>query len=158
MNAVQLDVFGIKELNELFDGLKKGAKKSIMISAFRKASKPIIQTAKSNLTNNKSGNLKKSLGTKSHSYLPILKLGARIYGNYKGYVGHLINDGTDERQYKTKKGKIHRTGKLKGNHFWDRALASTGKAVEKSIQKEVFNSFEKYIIRYNRRAKTKLNK
>ena len=102
---MKAEIFGDKQLDKLFTQLKDSQKRSVIISAFRKSSKPMLQKIKANLiarTKAKtSGNLAKSLGYKPVNRMPILHLGARRYGNFKGYHSHLLEAGTKERFYTT---------------------------------------------------------
>lgn len=156
--SVSLNVLGSKQLTELFDQLKNSQQKSIQISAFRAASKPLISDAKANLrsrTAKRSGNLERSLGVAPLRNLPILKIGARAFGRWAGYHGHLIDQGTVSRVYKHKQsGKEHKTGRMPATKFWSDAVRRNEKGMVDSIQNGMVQSFDKFIVRYNNKAKT----
>lgn len=153
MSNIKIVLTGVPELDELYVKLKRGAQKSVSISAFRKASKPIINTAKSNLPS-QYRDIKKSLGVKPDRYRPILTMGARRYGNFKGHLAHIVNDGTDDRRYISKRKFIHKTGKIIGSNFWDSAVNTNKSTVEKTIVKYIIESFTRYITNANKRKKT----
>jgi len=155
VGKIDIEIFGIKELDELFNELQRSSKRSIFISAFRKAAKPIIQSAKSNLSGSQFKKIRKSLGVKPERYKPILKMGARRWGNFKGNLAHIFNDSTKERRYISVRKFVHKTGRIKGNSFWDRSIDSNKDKVENTIEHQVFESFERYIVRANQRRKTK---
>ncbi len=154
MDDIRVDIFGVKELNDLFEELTKASKKSIFQGAFKVAARPIIKDAKKGLNRTRYKKLKQSIGVKTNRYQPVLWVGARIYNQYKGYLGHIVNDGTDERFYK-QNGVAHYTGSIKGNDFWNNAILHNREQVNDSIQKEVFESFERYIKRANKRRKSR---
>jgi len=73
-----------------------------------------ITLAKSKIQDN-TGNLRKSIGfinRASRGKYPSTRLiGARVYGNYKGFHAHLLEFGTAKRDYKSKQTrKTHDTG------------------------------------------------
>lgn len=155
---IEINVLGDMELTQLFQQLKMSQQKSIQISAFRAATKPLLQDAKSNLlarTKGKAGgSLHKSLGAKPHRSLPILKIGARRGGNFAGYHGHLIDEGTKLRQYTTKKGVVRKTGSVSATNFWIDAVDKNERAALESVGDQIIKAFHRYIKRYNKRQKT----
>ena len=155
---MEATVLGDKQLDKLFDQLKVGQKRSIVISAFRKASKPMLQTIKANLiarTRAKtSGDLAKSLGYRPVSRLPILHLGARKFGNFKGYHSHLIEAGTGERYYTTQSGAVHITGRVHGRYWFRSGVESKSKETAEGFINAAIDSFAKMIKRANAKRKT----
>lgn len=156
--VVSLDVAGDKQLRELFDQLKRSQQKSIQISAFRAAAKPLIADAKSNLsarTKKRSGNLLRSLGSAPLRNLPILKIGARAFGSWAGYHGHLVDQGSDGRMFNhTKSGAEHKTGAMPATKFWSDSVDRNERGMVDGIQRGIVQSFDKYIVKYNNKAKT----
>ncbi len=152
------EIFGDKQLDQLFRKLKDSQKRSIVIAAYRKASKPMQAKMKSNLLAKtdakRSGNLFKSIGYKPVSRLPILHLGARKFGNFKGYHSHLIEKGTGERYYTTQSGAIHPTGRIKGRYFFQSAFQSTVNITAEGFQDSAIEAFIKLIRRANAKKKT----
>ena len=151
-------IFGDKQLSDLFDKLRDSQKRSIVISAFRKASKPMLTRIKANLiarTKAKSsGNLAKSLGYRPVSRLPILHLGARRYGNFKGFHSHLLESGTGQRYYTTQSGAVHATGKVYGRHWFRPGVESTQQQTMDAFMDAAIDSFVKLIQRANAKRKT----
>ena len=157
--GVYYNIFGIRELDELFSKLKQSQQKSFMIAAFRKAAAPIVAEAKSNLLERSkakaSGNLYRSIGTKPHRRLPILKIGARTSGNWAGYHGHLIDDGTVERMYIHKKsGKEHKTGAVAANNFWNDAIRGNEQKVIDSVREQMVREFVMRTVKAQAKSKT----
>lgn len=73
-----------------------------------------VKLAKSKIQDN-TGNLRNSIGFINRSsrgkYPSTRLIGARVYGGFKGYHAHLLEFGTANRDYKSKKsGKSHFTG------------------------------------------------
>lgn len=158
MGETGVNILGDKQLSDLFDQLKKSQKRSVVISAFTKSSKPMLQTVKDNLIARtkakRSGNLVKSLGVKAVKGKSILHLGARIFGNFKGYHSHLIESGTGERYYTTKSGAIHVTGKVKGRFWFRSGVESTTKETIDGFIDHTIKSTHELIKRANARRKT----
>lgn len=156
--SVNLNVLGDKQLNELFDQLKNSQQKSIQISAFRAASKPLITDAKMALSSRvkkKSGNLLRALGTAPLRNLPILKIGARAFGTWAGYHGHLVDQGSNDRMFTHQKsGAEHKTGRMPATKFWSDSVAKNEQGMVRSIQNGITQSFDKYIVKFNNKAKT----
>lgn len=79
---------------------------AIMGQFIEQAGKVFIALAKSKIRT-KTGNLRNSIGfiqrDKSGYGKPIRLIGARVYGPYKGYHAHLIEEGTADRSKERKK-------------------------------------------------------
>lgn len=158
---IKINVLGDQQLTELWDQLKHSQQKSILISSFRQAARPLLQDAKNNLSArtkaSSSGKLFKSLGTAPLRRLPVLKIGARTSGRFAGFAGHLLDDGTEKRSY-WRKGKgvsvEHNTGRVRATHFWSDAVKSNEKGMVSGIQSRIIKSFDKLIVKYNNKAKT----
>lgn len=89
------------------DGLKAmKVEDAIMGQFIEQAGKVFIALAKSKIRT-KTGNLRESIGfierDKSGYGKPMRLIGARIYGPYKGYHAHLIEEGTADRSKERKK-------------------------------------------------------
>lgn len=123
-------------------------KKEIMISAFRKATKPTLDMAKMNAPLGKTGNLKKSIGLLVARNEVAVILGARKTKGYKGWHGRLVEDGTKDRYYITKSGKRHFTGRMNpmGSYakYFERAVKSTEKDVLDTVGDEWYKAIEMY--------------
>ncbi|MBA7543627.1 hypothetical protein ES705_35962 [subsurface metagenome] len=158
MSEAGVTILGAKQLSDLFDDLKKSQKRSVVISAWRKSSKPMLRTIKSNLIARtrakRSGNLFKSLGVKDVRGQSILHLGARTFGIYKGYHSHLIESGTKERYYTTKTGVKKSTGKIKGRYWFRSGVESTTKETVDGFINNTIELTHALIKRYNAKRKT----
>jgi len=124
-------------------------RRAVFMSAYRKAAKPLVQETKQNLKSRRKSkaagsNLNKSIGVKAKSKQVMLLVGARTYGNFKGFHGHLLNYGTQERFRKTKSRKRVSTGKMPAMNFWTDALESKTELVGNSIQGEIENALRKW--------------
>lgn len=89
------------------DGLKAmKVEDAIMGQFIEQAGKVFIALAKSKIRT-KTGNLRESIGfiqrDKSGYGKPMRLIGARVYGPYKGYHAHLIEEGTADRSKERKK-------------------------------------------------------
>lgn len=151
-------VLGAKQLLRLFDELSKSQKRSVVISGFTKASKPMLQTVKNNLISRTraktSGNLAKSLGVKGVRGKSILHLGARTFGNFKGFHSHLVESGTGERYYTTKSGAIHITGRARPMPWFRPGVKSTEKETAERFIDDTIKSLGEMIKRQNAKRKT----
>jgi hypothetical protein len=151
-------LFNLKELDAVFSGLKHSTQKSIVVSAFRKSSAPILDSAKSNILSRvkrRTGNLIKSLGVKPFRKDIGIQVGARQSKGFKGYHGHLIDAGTVDRYRTTKNGVKAFTGRIKAYRFWEDAINSNKDKVEQSVGDELMLSFDRYIDRNLKRLNIK---
>ena len=150
-DGLTMDLFGDEELNKFFhETLKWSQQKSVFLSAYRKAAKPLVRTARQNLRSRRKSphnpkGLYASIGVKpGRSRKPVLLAGARTFGNWKGNAGHLVDTGTGSIR-STKKGKS--TGKMPGNHFWTDALKTEERTVKHLMSDELMLSLKKLVDR-----------
>jgi len=147
---IRLDTSNVKHLEYFFSELSLFDQKKIFMEAFRKASKPLIERIKAG-TPVRSGGLLKSISTK-----PVPEEIALFVGAMKprGSHGHLIENGTQERVYVSKSGKPHRTGKLVGIHFVEKAYdGGTEDEVAEAINESYYTAIDNAIIRVNKKIK-----
>lgn len=142
------EVYGFDALEKTFSNFAYKDKRNIIISAFRKATKPTVDQAKANAPVGATGNLRKSIG-----FVPIrgqagAYVGARIKGGFRGYHGHLVEEGTVERFRKSKDNAS--TGKMRYSGFWRRAMISTEQQVMNTVADEWYKSIEKFIVKNDR--------
>jgi hypothetical protein len=157
--GITLNVLGHEQLTELFKQLTKSQEKSVQISAFRVAARPLLADAKNNLKSRTrakgSGLMFKSLGVAPLRNLPVLKIGARTHGNFAGHAGHLLDEGTKKRSYIHKKsGKEHNTGQLKPTKFWTDAVSKNERGMVENVQSQIITAFDRLIVKYNNKMKT----
>jgi len=143
------ETYGFDALQKTFDNLAYKDKRGIILTAFRKATKPTIELAKQNAPTGRTGNLRKSIGMVPVKEESAVWIGARVVSGFKGFHSHLVENGTVERWYMTKKGKKHPTGKMNPNaiyaHFWKRSLDATEKQLWDTVQVEWNRAIEKFI-------------
>ena len=147
-----IETYGFDALDKTFYNFQHKDKRNIIISAFRKAVRPTVEQAKSNLSSHtKTGNLMKSIGVVPIRDEIAVYVGARIKGQFKGYHGHLVEEGTVARFYITKKGNRHETGKMRYTGFFRSAVKTTEEQVMKTVEQEWYNSIDRFIVKSNRR-------
>jgi hypothetical protein len=150
-----VSTYGFDGLEETFKNFQYKDKRGIFMNAFRKAVKPTLEAAKGNVPIGKTGNLRKSLGVVPMQDNIGVFVGARVIGGYRGFHGHLVEDGTVNRYVKTEKGKPLKTprftGKMNPNAyyagFFRKAIESTEKQVVDTIQKEWYDAIARFIVR-----------
>lgn len=141
-------LFNLKELDDVFTALRQSTKRSIVISAFRKSVKPVLDEAKSNLgSHRRTGQLMRALQIRPINREVGIRFGTRKGKGIKGWYGHIIEHGTIERFRTTKTGKKVSTGKIKPTNFFANAINNNRKQVEDSVREEIFMSFDRYIKR-----------
>lgn len=122
----KVSLFGVKELDDFFEGMARTDQRKIILDAYRAGVKPIIRAARSNLKTavktKTDKTLSKSIGfvplrSKKTSVFASAKVGARRFGRYRGFHGHLVDAGTAERS--TSSGKNR--GKMPATNFFSRA-------------------------------------
>jgi hypothetical protein len=137
-----------ENLEKVFKDLQFKEQRSIMISAFRKATKQTVARTKSNIYHNVTRNLYRSIGVLTVRNEAAIIVGARKRGAFKGWHGHLVEDGTKERSYRTKLGNIHRTGRMSASGayagYFRKAIASTENAVLKIMGDEWYAAIDKF--------------
>lgn len=89
-------------LMQAFQEMAEKDKRSILISAFRKATKPALNAVRSGI-HSRTRNLYKSIGLLTMRDETGVILAARTRGGFKGYHGHLVESGTNSRHYVAKK-------------------------------------------------------
>jgi hypothetical protein len=155
-DRLRIDTSNIKVLEDFYNNLAANDKRGIIIRALRKAVKPLIDKAKATAPVGKNwvgkkavmgkfggfhvgGGLRDSFGTME------IKNEIAIYAGAmrpKGAHGHLIEDGTGERGYRSGMGKRggsgvwHRTGSIKGSGFFSNAVDATKDQVYNSLKSD----------------------
>jgi hypothetical protein len=134
-------------LLQAFQEMAEKDKRSILISAFRKSTKPALEAVKANV-HVKSGNLKRSIGLLVLRNEVGVILGARMRGGFKGYHGHLVESGTNARHYMTKNGVRHNTGRMNENKsyggYFRRGIEATNKISLNILTQEWQKSIERF--------------
>jgi hypothetical protein len=154
----KISLFGIEELDKFFEGMKRADQRRLIINAFRIGSKPLIQAARALLRTKvktrTDRTLEKSMGfvpgrSRGKSVFVSAKVGARRFGNYKGYHGHLFDAGTTDRS--TKSGFAR--GRMPASNFFTDALKQTEDQMINSSQDDMLKSLDKLIQRNLKKVK-----
>jgi len=161
-DGLTMDLYGEEELNNFFHKtLTFGQQKSVMLSAYRKAGKPLIDTARQLLRSrrksaSKGSSLDKSFGMKPmRSKKPALLVGSRRFGGFKGFHGHLVDSGTVKRYRKTKNGKVS-TGTMPALNIWSDALQKETPGMIQNMRGELIESLNRLVQR-NLKKQAKVN-
>ena len=152
------ELFGFKELDKFFQDLRTADQRRIFLDSFRMASKPLIATTKAAVKSRRktrpgNNNLFKSIGfvplrSRGKTTFFSAKIGARRFGRYKGYHGHMFDAGTVKR--KTDKG--YNRGKMKPTHFFTDSVASHEKQLMNDSSGMILQALEKFIARKLKRV------
>lgn len=133
-----MQIFGTEELVSLFEEFSQEVQSKILSTSFKKGAQLIIDSAKGNL-GGKYKHVQNSLGTTFKGNINVLNVGAILKRG--GHLAVIANKGTKERSYTTKKGNLHKTGKITATYFWDNAMTDTTDAVENVIFKDLETRF-----------------
>jgi HK97 gp10 family phage protein len=152
---IVVSTYGFDGLEQTFKNFQYKDKRNIFINAFRKATKPTLDAARSNVPRGKTSNLYRSLGLVPMQDNIGVFIGARIIGGYRGFHGHLVEDGTVNRYVKTEKGKTLKTprftGKMNPNAhyagFFRKAVEGTERQVIDTVTKEWYDAIARFIVR-----------
>lgn len=149
----KIELFGVKELQDFFEEMRRADQRRIITDAMRIGTKPLITAARALLraklkTRSKTNNLKKSIGfvagrNRGKTMFITSKVGARRFGTYKGYHGHLLDAGTTSR--KTRAGFDR--GKMKATGFFTDAATQTEPHIIKGSSDHIIEALDKYIQR-----------
>jgi len=149
----KISLFGIDELDRFFEKMKRADQRRLILDSFRIGSKPLIQAARQLLksklkTRSTTRNLEKSIGfvagrSRGKSVYISAKVGARKFGNNRGYHGHLYDAGTADRS--TKAGRSR--GQMPASRFFTDALSQTEQTMINQSQESMLNALDKLIQR-----------
>jgi len=141
-------------LQKTFQNLRYIDQRKVLISAFRKATKPVLDQVKANAPAQAGGkrNLKRSIGLLVARNEIAVILAARKNRGFKGAHGHLVEDGTKDRYVKTWRGKPLKkkryTGRMNpsGSYagFFKRAIDSKGGGVMKTLGEEWYKAIQRF--------------
>lgn len=141
VNTNQLDI-----LEDFFHSLGTMDQRKIFLAGFRRASRPIIATARAGAPR-RTGTLMKSIGTVEVPNEIAILVGAKKSGTYKGWHGHLVENGTRERFRRSGAP----TGKVTATHFFERAYSGVEQQVFENIEEEWYREIDRFIIRTNKK-------
>ena len=146
---IQVNTDQIKVLEDFFYELSNADQRKIFIAGFRKAAKPLVNAARNNAPFN-TGNLRRSIGTIEMPQEIAILVGAKKGGSYKGWHGHLVENGTVMR-FRKNGGS---TGKVVGKHFFENAYNLVEGVMYDRIEDEWFNAIDQYIVKVNKKIKS----
>jgi len=155
MADLTLEIINDKDLLKLFNELIPKVQNRIIQGGYKQAGKIINDQAKSNLL----GVRKNKSKTGYKGFNSIFKtnslrkptIGAKVGLSSKvGYKYRFQNFGTEDRQYKTSTGKMHKTGKISATHFFDDAVKQKKDEALRSVNQAITNSMNKTVRKYNK--------
>jgi hypothetical protein len=174
MINVRVESRDLGELERTFDSLNKSDQRKIVMASFRKAVKPLLTIARSNLSaHNKSWGVYRSMGTVEAPGELALEVGAitatKTMKKYKGrnlvekvWYAHLLESGswkTGIRHWKGRRlvrrgfsrgqyrGGNKSTGRMPATHFFENAYRQTESQIFSTISNDWYDSIEKFIKR-----------
>jgi hypothetical protein len=139
------------KLERVFRDMAWDDKKKIINAAFRKAVKPTVERAYANAPVGRTGNLRRSIGTVSPYNEIAIVVGTLRTRGKQGYHGHLVEEGTVDRFYITKRGNKHFTGKMNPNGYYAHFLKKAVDATENQTLNILSQEWYKVIDRYHRK-------
>ncbi len=157
-NGNKIELFGFKELDDFFEKMERKDQRKVILDAYRIGAKPLIKEARSNLkqkTESNTRRLYKSLGfvalrAKRQSVFASAKVGARRFGRYQGFHGHLVDKGTGNRS--TAKGKSR--GAMPATSFFSDAVEKKQDEVLKQAGNSMIVSLDKLIQKHLKKIKS----
>lgn len=118
----------------------------VMMSIFRKASKPLLMAARNNADSmipNVASDFKWS--ARKNRGGDIMRVGLVNDKATHSSLGHIFNDGTEDRY--TEAGWF--TGRIEATHFWDNAVDSSEGAVISRIEQYAPKEIDRFMKKYN---------
>ena len=144
-----IETRGFDALDETMNKMAYQDKRKIILNILGKAVQPLSQQAQANAPR-KGGNLRESIGVIKPGIAVgdvFVRVGARTFRPFKGYHGFIVEEGTVERHYMTKKGVQHNTGKMRYTGFFDRAVRATEQKAIDYVANEWYNTVARFEIK-----------
>jgi hypothetical protein len=150
---MKIIVIDKNKLSDILGNLSENVKNLILEKTLKKTGGEIIKKAEDKVWNHqRTGKLYRSIGMiveKVNNDKQIV-IGARTKGQFKGYHAHLLEDGTKERSYITKKGNRKSVGKVKGIKFWFKTFEENDNLYIQNLQNNIIKEMEKLLKKYNK--------
>jgi HK97 gp10 family phage protein len=146
---IHIDARNIEELEEFFDDQSTHDQRGFYIKSYRRAVKPLVAAAKAGAPKQR-GKLAQSIGTMDAKNEIAILVGAM---RPKGAHGHLVENGTVERSYITKRGNTHRTGKMPAFGFMRKAYEATEAQIFETVADDWYDQIGVAIKRANSKMK-----
>lgn len=144
-------MFEDKKLEAFFRSMRRSEKYQLVMEAYEEATQPLTEESKGQLIRklkrrSKTFNLHTSLGfvpgkKNGNSNFIEAKVGARRFGKFKGYHGHLIDAGTATRQ--TRKG--FNRGRMTPTNFFTDSVKNTEFKVTAELREQMKANLQKLI-------------
>lgn len=144
-------IFESEKLEAFFRSMRRAEKYQLVMEAYQEATKPLIDASKGQLIRkikrrSRTMNLYNSLGfvpgkKNGNSDFVTARVGARKFRPHKGYHGHLIDAGTEQRQ--TRKG--FNRGRVKATNFFTDSVRATEITVNSDLRKKMISKLEQLI-------------
>ena len=157
MGGVTISLTGAKEIDLVLKNLPDAVSHKVLSAAHAAAAKPLVQREQLLAPEGPTGNLVDSIGVirttlSKAGEIGEVKVGPRKGGRYKGYAGHLVEYGTNQRRTKGrgKYKKAANRGVMRAKPFAQPAFNQTKGEVEKRIGTEVAKSLNRTMKRYLR--------
>lgn len=145
---MDIKINNAEQVKNMLLGLSNTLKNKILKNALQLIAKPILQSAESKVwSHQRTGRLYRSLGQKAIKAGEgiIIKLGANKTGKFRGSHAHFLENGTIQRSYITKKGVLHKTGRVSGINYWSSSIEENSGKSESEFATYIIQSFEKEV-------------
>jgi hypothetical protein len=163
-DGAKIELFGDKELNDFFESMSRTDQRKIIMDSYRDAAKPLLEQTRSKLKTmvkrkTKTKNLYKSMGfvpgkSSSKSVFVTARVGARRFGAFRGFHGHLFDAGTTTRENRWG----HTRGRMPGTGFFSGTVESLAPTISKISEDTLLNALEKLIARKLKAMEKKASK
>lgn len=155
MDVGKFTVINDRELLKLFNELQPKVQNKIISTGLKNAARLIVNAAKRNFKAVKKGKSKTEYRdfNSSFSIRDMRSRAGVIAGlsSKQGYKYRFIDQGTEERQYKTKKGNEHRTGRITATRWFTNAVQDKQKTAQEDVQQAVVKAMNKTVEKYNKK-------
>lgn len=156
MDVGKFTIINDRELFKLFNELTPKIQNKIISTGLKNAARLIINKAKRNFKSIKKGKSKTEYRDFNSSFT-VREMRSRagviagLASRKEGYKYRFIDQGTEERHYKTKKGNEHRTGRMPATHWFTSAVDDSQKTAAEDVQQAVVKSLNKTVEKYNKK-------
>lgn len=150
-----MEITGANELTEAFKILPTNIQTNLVKSTFRRIVNPYVEDIRNELNlikkNKGTGELAKAVGYKVFRNGLGIIVGFRADKSHsRGHLAHLVDKGTNNRYYTTKKNKVKKsTGKLNSTNFFEKAVGDNYSKSEMEISNTIESVINKWIIKNN---------
>lgn len=167
MDEVILDTTNVKILEDMFEDLSNVNKRGVFLSAFRKASKPLVEMIKNNVSLDATdrGNLWRSIGTRAVPNEAALWVGSILATKYitkRGklstvWYGRLTEGGAHNvgrrpvRMSRKSMKAENKGGTITARHWFSGAWDWGKYQVYEAVDNEWYQAINRFIIRTNRK-------